>query len=96
MSTLGDIMSTHWEDIMSTLEEGLFSAPGDIMSTPGRYHDKCGGRLLGNQLNLYGNPIVLNTPQCTHDIPRLVMVSFQCAHGIPQCTEHPRCKVNSL
>ena len=42
---------------------------GDIMSTPGRYHDKCGGRPLGKQLNLYGNPSVLNIPRCTHDIP---------------------------
>ena len=33
------------------------------------YHDKCGGRSLGKQLNLYGNPNVLNNPWCTHDIP---------------------------
>ena len=32
-------------DIMSTLE--------DVMSTPPGYHDKCGGRSLGKQLNLY-------------------------------------------
>ena len=34
------------------------------MSTPGRYHDKCGGRSLGKQLNLYENPSVLNIPWC--------------------------------
>ena len=28
-------------DTMSTL--GVFSTPGDIMSTPGAYHDECGG-----------------------------------------------------
>ena len=27
-------------------EEGVFSTLGDIMSTPGRYYDKCGGRSL--------------------------------------------------
>ena len=41
--------SVHLKDIMSTV--------GDIMSTPGAYHDKCGGRSLGKQLNLYGNPV---------------------------------------
>ena len=40
------------------------------------------GRSLGKQLNLYGNPSVLNIPRCTHDIPHT-------PHGIPQCTEHP-------
>ena len=34
----------------------------------GGYHDKCGGRSLGKQWNLYGNPGVLNIPWCTHDI----------------------------
>ena len=63
MSTVGDIMST--------LE--------DIMGTPGGYHDRCGVRSLGQQLNLYGNPSVLNIPRCTHDIPHT-------HHGIPQCT----------
>ena len=60
------------------------------MSTPGGYHDKCGGRSLGKQLNLYENPSVLNIPQCTHDIPiTLIMVS-------PQCTEHPWCTAQTL
>ena len=49
------------------------STLGDYMSTPGGYHDKCGGRSLGKQLNLYGNPGVLNSvlmisSRCTHDI----------------------------
>ena len=56
------------------------------MSTPGGYHDKCGGRSLGKQLNLYGNPSVLNIPRFTHDIPSVLMV---CIHDISQCTEHP-------
>ena len=49
---------------------------GDIMSTLEGYHDKCGGRSLGKQLNLYGNPSVLNISRCTHDIPHT-------HHGIP-------------
>ena len=61
---------------------GGFSTPGDIMSIPGGYHDKCGVRSLGKQLNLYGKPSVLNIPRFTHDIPS------HC-HGIPHCTEHP-------
>ena len=64
----------HWRDIMSTLED-IMVHWRDIMSTPGGNHDKCGGRSLGKQLNLYGNPSVLNISRCTHDIP--------------QCTEHP-------
>ena len=60
-STLGDIMS----------RLGVFSTLGDIMSTLGGYHDRCGGRSLGKQLNLYGNPSVLNILQCTHDISPL-------------------------
>ena len=58
-STLGDIMSTL----------GVFSTPGDIMSTLKRHHDKCGGRSLGKQLNLYGNPSILNIPQYTEHPP---------------------------
>ena len=68
------------------------------------------GRSLGKQLNLCGNPSVLNIPQCTHDIsphwsshsswyppsvlvisPTLVMVPPRSTHGIPHCTDHPRC-----
>ena len=41
------------------------------------------GKSLGKQLNLYGNPSVLNIPWCTHDIPPVYsMIS-------PQCTKHP-------
>ena len=40
---------------MSTF--GVFSTLGDIMNTPGGYHDKCGGRSLGKQLILYGTPV---------------------------------------
>ena len=58
---------------------------GDIMSTPGGYHDTCGGRSLRKQLNLYGNPCVLMiSPHTHHDIP-------QCTHSILQCTYTPRC-----
>ena len=57
----------------------------------GGYHDKCGGRSLGKQLNLYGNPSVLNIPRCTHDIPHSHHGIPQYTHGIPQGTEHPRC-----
>ena len=62
----GDIMSTV-EDIIDTL--GCSVHWGDIMSTPGEYHeytggyqDTCRGRSLWKQLNLYGNPSVLNSP----------------------------------
>ena len=71
-STPGGIMSTVW-DIMSTLGDNEYT---------GGYHDKCGVRSLGKQLNLYRNLGVLNTPRCTHDIPHI-------HHDIPQCTEHP-------
>ena len=47
----------------------------------GEYHNKFGERSLGKQLNLYGNPSVLNISWCTHDITHT-------HHGIPQCTEH--------
>ena len=58
-STTGDVQynrgcSVHWVDIMSTM---------------GGYHDRRGGRSSGKQLNLYGNPSVLNIPRCTHDVP---------------------------
>ena len=72
------------------------STLGDIMSTPGGYHDKCGGRSLSKQLNLYGNPSVLNIPRSTHDIPLVyswyppsVLDTPCCTHGVPQCTEEP-------
>ena len=52
MSTVGGIMGTL----------GVFSTLRDIMSTLGEYHDKCGERSLGKQLNLYGN-------QCTEHPP---------------------------
>ena len=51
-------------------------------STLEGYHDNCGGRSLAKQLNLYGNPSVLNVPRCTHDIP-------QCTHGIPSVLNTP-------
>ena len=60
------------------------STLGDFMRTSGGYHAKCERRSLGKQLNLYGNPGVLNIPRCTYDIP-------QCIHGIFFCTEHPQC-----
>ena len=49
------------------------------------------GRSLGKQLNLCGNPSVLNIPWCTHDISHNHHDIPQCTHGIAQCTEHPRC-----
>ena len=52
---------------MSTVG-GIMSTLG-VFNTPGEYYDKCGGRSLGKQLNLYGNPDVLNIPRYTHDNP---------------------------
>ena len=71
------------EGIMSTLGGG-----GGVEYTRG-YHDKCGERSLGNQLNLYGNPGVLNIPQHTHDIPTLIMVS-------PSVLNTPWCTAQTL
>ena len=49
-------------DIMSTVGgyheyTGVFSTLGGYHEYTGGYHDKCGGRSLGKQLNLYGNPV---------------------------------------
>ena len=55
------------------------------MGTVGGYHDKCGGRSLGKQLNLYGNPSVLNIPWCIHDIPhthRDILTPYQLFYGL--------------
>ena len=69
------------------------------MSTPGGYHDKCGERSLGKQLNLYGNPSVLNTPtvlmissQCTEHPPMYSMI-FPSVLNIPRCTAQTLCRV---
>ena len=70
MSTVGDIMSTL----------GGVQYTGGYHEYTKEYNDKCGGRLLGKQLNLYVNPSVLNIPWCTHDTPT------HTRHGIPQCT----------
>ena len=75
---------------------GLFSTPGryheytgGYHEYTGGYHEKYGGRSLGKQLNLSGNPSVLNILWCTHDIPHTHHGIFQCTHGIPQCTPPP-------
>ena len=57
---------------MSTL--GVLSTLGGTMSTPGKYHDKCGGRSLGKQFSLYENPSVLNTG-VLNDIPPVSLIS---------------------
>ena len=47
--SLHNICAVQWEDIMSTLR--VFSTPGDIMSTLGEYHDKCGeGHWQNNEI----------------------------------------------
>ena len=56
-----------------------------MSSTPGGYHDKCGGRSLGKQLNLYGSHSVLNIHRCTHDTPSVL--------NIPRCTAQALCRV---
>ena len=46
------------------------SIVGGYHEFTGRSHDKCGGRSLGKQLNLYGHPSVLHTPSgVLNDIP---------------------------
>ena len=35
------------------------------------------------------SPSVLNTSQCTHDIPHCIHDIPHCIHDIPQCTAHP-------
>ena len=54
---------------MSTLGGIQYTGGYHEYTGEGGYHDKCGGRSLGKQLNLYGNPSVLNILRCTHDIP---------------------------
>ena len=59
------------------VQRGMIHTPeryehSGVVKYTGGYHDKCGGRSLGKQLNLYGNCI----PRCTHDIPHT-------HHGIP-------------
>ena len=50
---------------------------GEIMNTSDVYHDKCGGRSSGKQLNLYRNPSVLNTsPSVVVISPTLITVSL--------------------
>ena len=75
---------------------GYHEYTGGVQYTGG-YHDKCGVRSLQIQLNLYGNPTVLNIPWCTHDIPPhsswyppvyswyppTVLNTPQCSHDIP-------------
>ena len=58
MSTLGDTMSTL---VVVQYTGGYHESRG--------YHDKCGRRSLRKQLNLCGNPSVLNIPQCTEHPP---------------------------
>ena len=67
------------------------------MSTLGGYHEYIGGCSVhqrdimihvGEQLDKIlsistENSDVLNIPQCTHDIPHVLMISSQCTHGIP-------------
>ena len=52
----------------SEVQWGIHKHTGSVQYT-GRYHDKCEGRSLEKQLNLYGNPDVLNITRCEHDIP---------------------------
>ena len=66
---------------MSTVGE-IMSTVG-VFSTPGEYHDKCGGRSLGKQLNLYGNSGVLNISWCTHDIPSVYSWYLPVDSGYP-------------
>ena len=80
-STMGDIMSTKG-DILSTM--------GDVQYYGG-YHNTCGGyHEYHGSVKYRGNtqikdkrwypPMVLNTPQGTHDIPH--------SNGHPHGTEH--------
>ena len=69
----------------------MCSTTGDVEYTGG-YHDKCGERSLGKQLNLYGNPSVLNIPRCTDDIlPHSSWYRSAALMASPHCIEHPRC-----
>ena len=62
---------------------------GDIMSTLRGYHEKCVGRSLGKQLNLYGNPSVLMisptlimVSPSVLNTPAVLMISSHTDHGI--------------
>ena len=67
MSTVGDIMSTLW-NVQYT--GGKHKHTGGKALVPwGDIIINVGGRSLETQLNVYGNPSVLNIPWCTHDTP---------------------------
>ena len=57
MSTVGDIMSA-LQGVQYT--GGYHECTGGYHECTGGYHDKCGERSFGKELNLYGNPTVLN------------------------------------
>ena len=67
---------------MSAQYTGRCAVQQGMFSTLGGYHDSV-GKVIGKTIEFVdGNPSVLNIPQCTHDIPTLIMLSPQCTHGI--------------
>ena len=58
---------------MNTL--GGVQYTGEKHEYTGGHHDKCGGRSLGKQLNLYGNPSVLSIPGVFMISPSVLMIS---------------------
>ena len=89
----GDTMMSEG-DIMSTV--GVFSTLGGHHEYTGGYHDECGGYHVYTagcsvHWSFHTNSVVFpmtfrhiyhDIPQCTHDIPTVLMIS-------PRCTEHP-------
>ena len=71
MSTSGGNTISALGDILSYIHRVMFSISGDIMM-------HVGSKLIKIYIE---NPDVLNIPQCTHDIPYVLMV-------YPRCTEH--------
>ena len=74
---------THVGDIMSTLADVQYIGVFNINQ---RRLSICSPTWIMISPPIYSwyPSDVLNTPRCTHDIPHM-------NHGIPRCTEHPRC-----
>ena len=72
----------HVGDIMST--------SGDVQYTGG-YHDTYGEQVGENLSVSIENPNVLNIPQCTHDIPDVLMISPNVLMVSPDVLNIPQC-----
>ena len=61
---------------------GVSSTVGDTMMSVGGYHEYTGGCSV--HWDFHTNSVVFPMT-----VPTFIMISLQCTHDIPQCTEHP-------